>query len=81
MAAAMRASMVTRRQEERAAVVQERSAPKHSREERAAERAEAEDARHRAANNKPANNPPGKNKLFFLFYFESEKLFILNCQT
>lgn len=64
VAAAMRASMATRRQEERAAVAQERSAPRHSREERAAERAEAEDARHRAANNKPANKPPGP---FFFF--------------
>lgn len=60
MAAAVRASMVTHRQEERAAV-QERSAPKHSREERA-ERADAEDPRHRAGNIKPINKPPGEKK-------------------
>ncbi|XP_029996473.1 E3 ubiquitin-protein ligase ZNF598 [Sphaeramia orbicularis] len=45
VAAAMRASMAMRRQEERGAV-QERSAPKHCREERT-ERAEPEEPRHR----------------------------------
>lgn len=58
IAAAVRASMVTHRQEER---VQERSAPKHSREDRA-ERADVEDPRHRTGNIKPINKPPGEKK-------------------
>ncbi|XP_040918561.1 E3 ubiquitin-protein ligase ZNF598 [Toxotes jaculatrix] len=54
--AAMRASMATHRQEERGAV-QERSAPKHSREERM-ERTEPEEPRHRTGHIKPTNKPP-----------------------
>lgn len=58
VAAAMRASMAMRRQEDRAAV-QERSAPKHCREERA-ERTEPEEPRHRTGNIKPTSKPPGE---------------------
>lgn len=60
MAAAMRASMATRRQEERGAA-QERSAPKHLREERT-ERPEPEEPRHRTGHIKPTNKPPGEEK-------------------
>ncbi|CAK6963354.1 E3 ubiquitin-protein ligase ZNF598 isoform X2 [Scomber scombrus] len=56
MAAAMRASMAMRRQEERGAA-QERSAPKHHREERT-ERSEPEEPRHRTGHIKPTNKPP-----------------------
>ncbi|XP_008286940.1 E3 ubiquitin-protein ligase ZNF598 [Stegastes partitus] len=56
--AAMRASMAMRRQEERGAV-QERSAPKHCREERT-ERAEPEEPRHRTGHVKPASKPANK---------------------
>lgn len=56
MAAAMRASMAMRRQEERGAA-QERSAPKHLREERT-ERSEPEEPRHRTGHIKPTNKPP-----------------------
>ncbi|XP_029913966.1 E3 ubiquitin-protein ligase ZNF598 isoform X2 [Myripristis murdjan] len=55
MAAAMRASMAVRRQEERAAV-QERIAPKHRKEERT-ERTETDDSRHRTGP-KPTAEPP-----------------------
>ncbi len=58
MAAARRASLAMRRQEERGAV-QERSAPKHSREERT-ERTEPEEPRHRTGHIKPTSKPPGK---------------------
>lgn len=59
--AALRASIAMRRQEERAAV-QERSAPKHCREERAerAERPEPEELRHPTGHSKQASKPPGK---------------------
>ncbi|XP_029944471.1 E3 ubiquitin-protein ligase ZNF598 [Salarias fasciatus] len=57
MEAAFRASMATRRQEERGAAAQERSAPKHSREERM-ERAEPEEPRHRTGHIKPPIKPP-----------------------
>uniref|UniRef100_A0A3P9BD90 RING-type E3 ubiquitin transferase n=2 Tax=Haplochromini TaxID=319058 RepID=A0A3P9BD90_9CICH len=57
--AALRASIAMRRQEERAAV-QERSAPKHCREERA-ERPEPEELRHPIGHAKQASKPPGKN--------------------
>ncbi|XP_026181626.1 E3 ubiquitin-protein ligase ZNF598 [Mastacembelus armatus] len=56
MEAAIRASMVMRRQEERAAV-QERSAPKHCREERT-ERTEPEESRQRTGPIKPTIKPP-----------------------
>lgn len=56
VAAAMRASMAMRRQEERGAI-QERSAPKHCREERT-ERTEPEEPRHRAGHIKPMSQPP-----------------------
>ncbi|TMS15074.1 E3 ubiquitin-protein ligase ZNF598 [Larimichthys crocea] len=56
MAAARRASLAMRRQEERGAV-QEKSAPKHCREERT-ERTEPEEPRHRTGNLKPTNKPP-----------------------
>lgn len=56
--AALRASIAMRRQEERAAV-QERSAPKHCREERA-ERPEPEELRHPIGHAKQASKPPGK---------------------
>ncbi|XP_071330288.1 E3 ubiquitin-protein ligase ZNF598 isoform X2 [Trachinotus anak] len=56
MEAAIRASMAVRRQEERGAV-QERSAPKHPREERM-ERTEPEEPRHRTGHIKPTNKPP-----------------------
>ncbi|XP_070837946.1 E3 ubiquitin-protein ligase ZNF598 [Chaetodon trifascialis] len=56
VAAAMRASMAMRRQEERGAV-QERSAPKHCREERT-ERTEPEEPRNRAGHVKPTSKPP-----------------------
>ncbi|KAM3598757.1 uncharacterized protein V6R79_022216 [Siganus canaliculatus] len=59
MAAAMRASLAVRRQEERAAAAQERSAPKHSREERK-ERTEPEETRNRPGNSKPPSNPTSK---------------------
>ncbi|XP_076020628.1 E3 ubiquitin-protein ligase ZNF598 [Genypterus blacodes] len=55
VAAAMRASLAVRRQEERG-VVQERSAPKHCRE----ERTEPEDSRHRIGHVKPPSEPPVK---------------------
>ncbi|XP_023149043.1 E3 ubiquitin-protein ligase ZNF598 isoform X1 [Amphiprion ocellaris] len=58
MEAAMRASIAMRRQEERGAV-QERSAPKHCREERT-ERAEPEEPRHRTGHVKPASKPVNK---------------------
>lgn len=58
MAAAMRASMAVFRQEERG-VVQERSAPKHCRE----ERTEPEDPRHRVGHVKPPSEPPGEKRL------------------
>lgn len=61
MAAAMRASMAVRRQEERAAV-QERIAPKHRKEERT-ERTETDDSRHRTGP-KPTAEPPGKKGRF-----------------
>ncbi|XP_040047809.2 E3 ubiquitin-protein ligase ZNF598 isoform X2 [Gasterosteus aculeatus] len=66
VAAAMRASMAKRRQEERGAM-QERSAPKHCREERSApkhcreersERAEPEEPKHRTGLVKPVTKPP-----------------------
>lgn len=60
MAAAMRASMAMRRQEERGAA-QERSAPKHHREERT-ERSEPEEPRHRTGHIKPTNKPPGEKQ-------------------
>ncbi|XP_060921469.1 E3 ubiquitin-protein ligase ZNF598 [Labrus mixtus] len=56
LAAARRASMAMRRQEERAAM-QERSALKHSREERT-ERPEPEEPRHRTGQIKPTSKPP-----------------------
>ncbi|KAM7386557.1 hypothetical protein PAMA_009255 [Pampus argenteus] len=56
MAAAMRASLATRRQEERGAA-QERSAPKHHREERT-EKSEPEEPRHRTGHIKPTTNKP-----------------------
>lgn len=56
LAAARRASLATRRQEERAAV-QERSAPKHCREERM-ERTEPEEQRHRTGPIKTMSKPP-----------------------
>uniref|UniRef100_UPI0037E95732 E3 ubiquitin-protein ligase ZNF598 n=1 Tax=Semicossyphus pulcher TaxID=241346 RepID=UPI0037E95732 len=56
LAAARRASMAMRRQEERGAV-QERSAPKHCREERT-ERTEPEEPRHRIGQIKPTIKPP-----------------------
>ncbi|AWP18668.1 putative zinc finger protein 598 [Scophthalmus maximus] len=56
MEAAMRASLAMRRQEERGAV-QERSTPKHCREERA-ERKELEEPRNRTGLIKPTNKPP-----------------------
>ncbi|KAL7378522.1 hypothetical protein ABVT39_015121 [Epinephelus coioides] len=56
VAAAMRASMALRRQEERGAM-QERSAPKHCREERT-ERTEPEEPRHRTGHIKPISKPP-----------------------
>lgn len=58
VAAAMRASMALRRQEERGAM-QERSAPKHCREERT-ERTEPEEPRHRTGHIKPISQPPGE---------------------
>lgn len=57
MEAAIRASMAKRRQEERGAV-QERSAPKHCREEKT-ERTEPEEPRHSTGHNKPTSQPPG----------------------
>lgn len=60
MEAAMRASLAMRRQEERGAV-QERSTPKHCREERA-ERKELEEPRNRTGLIKPTNKPPGEKK-------------------
>ncbi|XP_034566952.1 E3 ubiquitin-protein ligase ZNF598 [Notolabrus celidotus] len=60
LAAARRASLATRRQEERGAV-QERSAPKYCREERmerTERRPEPEEQRHRAGNIKPTSKPP-----------------------
>ncbi|KAM6966675.1 E3 ubiquitin-protein ligase ZNF598 [Tautogolabrus adspersus] len=58
LAAARRASMAVRRQEERAAM-QERSALRHSREERTErERTEPEEPRHRTGQIKPTNKPP-----------------------
>lgn len=57
MEAAIRASMAMRRQEERGAV-QERSAPKHCREEKT-ERSEPEELKHRNGHIKPASRPPG----------------------
>lgn len=62
VAAAMRASMAKRRQEERGAM-QERSAPKHCREERS-ERAEPEEPKHRTGLVKPVTKPPGENETF-----------------
>lgn len=59
VAAAMRASMAQRRQEERGAM-QERSAPKHCREERTTERTEPEEPRHRTGHIKPISKPPGE---------------------
>ncbi|XP_049924264.1 E3 ubiquitin-protein ligase ZNF598 [Epinephelus moara] len=56
VAAAMRASMALHRQEERGAM-QERSAPKHCREERT-ERTEPEEPRHRTGHIKPISKPP-----------------------
>ncbi|KAK2833705.1 hypothetical protein Q5P01_017594 [Channa striata] len=56
MEAALRASMAMRRQEERAAV-QERSAPKHCREERT-ERTQPEEPRHRTGHIKTTSKPP-----------------------
>ncbi|KAM9844110.1 E3 ubiquitin-protein ligase ZNF598 [Aulostomus maculatus] len=56
VAAAVRASLAMRRQEERGAVL-ERSAPKHCREERA-ERAEPEEPRHRIGHAKLTHKPP-----------------------
>ncbi|XP_038551888.1 E3 ubiquitin-protein ligase ZNF598 [Micropterus salmoides] len=56
VAAARRASLAMHRQEERGAV-QERSAPKHCREERP-ERTEPEEPRHRTGNIKPTSKPP-----------------------
>lgn len=58
--AALRASMAMRRQAERAAV-QERSTPKHSREERT-DRTEPEEPKNNTAHNKTVNRPPGKIK-------------------
>lgn len=60
MAAAMRASMAMKRQEDRGAV-QERTAPKHSQEERT-ERTEPKEPRHRTGNIKPTNKPPGEKE-------------------
>lgn len=57
MEAAFRASMAMCRQEERGAAIQERSAPKHSREERM-ERGEPEEPRHRTGHIKQPNKPP-----------------------
>ncbi|XP_073350673.1 E3 ubiquitin-protein ligase ZNF598 [Pagrus major] len=57
VAAAMRASLAMRRQEERGAAAQERSAPKHCREERT-ERTEPEEPRHRTGRIKPTSKPP-----------------------
>ncbi|XP_070779269.1 E3 ubiquitin-protein ligase ZNF598 isoform X2 [Enoplosus armatus] len=56
VAAARRASLAMRRQEERG-TVQERSAPKHCREERP-ERTEPEEPRHRTGHIKPTSKPP-----------------------
>ncbi|XP_034395199.1 E3 ubiquitin-protein ligase ZNF598 [Cyclopterus lumpus] len=56
VAAAMRASMAQCREEERGAI-QERSAPKHCREERT-ERAEPEEPKHRTGHIKPISKPP-----------------------
>ncbi|KAM9346498.1 E3 ubiquitin-protein ligase ZNF598 [Symphorus nematophorus] len=56
VAAARRASLAMRRQEERAAA-QERSAPKHCREERT-ERTEPEEPRNRTGQIKPTSKPP-----------------------
>ncbi|XP_024128436.1 E3 ubiquitin-protein ligase ZNF598 [Oryzias melastigma] len=56
--AALRASMAMRRQAERAAV-QERSTPKHSREERT-DRTEPEEPKNNTAHNKTVNRPPVK---------------------
>ncbi len=64
LAAARRASMATRRQEERAAT-QERSAAKHSREERAEHKqnqTEPEEPRHRTGHINPASKPPGEKE-------------------
>lgn len=58
MEAAMRASMAMRRQAERAAV-QERSTPKHCREERT-ERVEAAEPKPLTGHFKTTNKPPGK---------------------
>ncbi|KAM3863677.1 E3 ubiquitin-protein ligase ZNF598 [Diretmus argenteus] len=59
VAAAMRASLAVRRQEERAAV-QERSAPKHRKEERVErmDRTETDESRHRTGPVKPTTEPP-----------------------
>ncbi|KAM4635629.1 E3 ubiquitin-protein ligase ZNF598 isoform 1-T1 [Polymixia lowei] len=59
VAAALRASMAFRRQEERGAM-QERSAPKHRKEERTerADRTETDDSRHRTGPIKPTAEPP-----------------------
>lgn len=57
MEAAIRASMAQRRQEERGAV-QERSVPKHCREEKT-ERTEPEEPIHRTGPIKPTSKPPG----------------------
>uniref|UniRef100_A0A665WPF2 RING-type E3 ubiquitin transferase n=1 Tax=Echeneis naucrates TaxID=173247 RepID=A0A665WPF2_ECHNA len=62
MEAAMRASMAMRRQEDRG-VIQERTATKHSREERA-ERTEPEEPRHRTGHVKPTSKPPGEEDDF-----------------
>lgn len=65
MAAARRASLAMRRQEERGAV-QEKSAPKHCREERT-ERTEPEEPRHRTGNLKPTNKPPGETENIYTY--------------
>lgn len=54
----MRASMEMHRHVDRGAA-QERSAPKHNREERT-ERPEPEEPRHRTGNIKPTSKPPGE---------------------
>lgn len=58
VAAAMRASLAMHRQENRGPV-QERTAPKHCREERI-ERTESEEPRHLTGNIKPTNKPGEK---------------------
>lgn len=63
MAAARRASLAMRRPEERGPV-QERSAPKHCREERT-ERTEPEEPRHRTGHIKPTSKPPGEKRKMY----------------